>query len=127
MHFRINLHLNHDQYPPTSVPSDFPRAKIISALTGVQPKIAVTKVGDKYEQPTVSDEEHQQRWESCEDLAHQLRDYCLRKGRENLTWTREYNLNRTRRGLESKVRSGVWDYSDAEVAWVMERIEALLG
>jgi len=110
----------------TVIPADFPRAKLISSLTGAQPKIAAIKVGDEYVQPTVSDEEHRRRWENCEDLAHQLHDYCLRKSRENPSWTREYNLDRTRRGVESKAKSGAWDLSDAEISWMMKRLEGLL-
>ncbi|MFJ1260616.1 HAD domain-containing protein [Cupriavidus sp. CuC1] len=116
-----------DDGQTTPVPTDFPRAKLVSALSGVQSKVAVALAGVQYVQPTASDVERRERWEICEDLAQQLRDYCRRKERENPTWSREFNLGRMRSGVERKVRSGKWDISHDETAWVLERVVALLG
>lgn len=116
-----------DDAQATPVPTDFPREKLLSALSGVQSKVAVALAGVQYVQPAASDEERRERWEICEDLAQQLRDYCRRKERENPTWSREFKLERTRSGVDRKVRSGRWDVSQDEVTWVFSRVVELLG
>ncbi len=112
--------------PTTPIPDDFPRDQRLGALTGVQPKLPAMKVGDTYV-VGLTEEELAQRYDICLDLVRQLVAYCQRKQRENPAWTREYNVDRSRRGLVSKVKSGIWHFSDAEVTWVMKRVDELLG
>ncbi|UCV23594.1 hypothetical protein [Ferribacterium limneticum] len=109
----------------TSVPNDFPRP-VISAVAGVQPKLAVRLVDGQYV-AGMTDAELYERYAGCEDLAQQLADYCRRKEREHPEWSRTFNLERARRGVATKVDSGRWEFSSAELEWLMRRCAVLLG
>jgi hypothetical protein len=74
----------------------------------------------------VPDEEHQEAYENAEDLATQLVGYARRKERENPDWTRQFNLQRIRDGIRSKVSDHEWDFTADEQEWIMQRLTALL-
>jgi hypothetical protein len=40
--------------------------------------------------------------------------------------SRDVALRRVEKGVRFKVDSGTWDFSQAEVAWVMKRVQRLL-
>lgn len=107
------------------VPADFPRG-IPAAVPGVQPKLCVRLVDDKYVAGWTADE-LRCRHANCDDLVQQLVTYSQRKSAENPDWTHEFNLSRTERAMASKGRSGEWDVTVDEQAWVMGRVRALLG
>jgi len=100
---------------------DFPREMYLASVAGAQPKFAVRRDGDRYT-ALLLDDERQERYEACEDLAQQLVEYCERKSRENPEWTAEFNVERTARGLAQKASAGRWDVSVAEQRWVMQRV-----
>lgn len=110
----------------TSVPDNFPRPDMISAVAGVQPKLAVRLVDEQYV-AGMTDAELYERYIGCEDLAQQFADYCRRKAAEHPEWSRAFNLERAARGLASKVESGRWEFSCAEQEWVMRRCAELLA
>ncbi|TAL77081.1 MAG: hypothetical protein EPN76_09500 [Burkholderiaceae bacterium] len=91
------------------------------------PKLAVRLMPDGTYSNLASDAEHQEAYENAEDLAQHLKTYILRKEQENPSWTREFNLERTRKGVETKMRSGVWDLEPPELNWVMKRVVELLA
>lgn len=109
------------------IPKDFPRRILLASLSGAAPKLAVRLIPDGTYSNVATDAEHQEAYENAEDLAQNLKGYVLRKERENPNWTREFNLARTRRGVESKMRSGVWDLEPPELTWVMKRLMELLA
>lgn len=110
---------------PTIVPADFPRG-IPAALPGVQPKLAVRLVDDKYVAGW-TEEELLLRHASCEDLAQQFVPYAQRKSAEHPEWTHDSTLERIGRALASKGQSGKWDVTVDEQAWIMARLRALLN
>ncbi len=110
-----------------AIPDDFPRRIHTAALTGAAPKLAVRLMPDGTYSNVARDDEHRRAYENAEDLAQHLKTYVLRKEAENPDWSREFNLERTKKGVEAKMRSGVWDLEPPELAWVMKRVVELLG
>jgi len=110
-----------------TVPDDFPRRTLSASLSGAMPKLAVRLMPDGTYSNKATDAEHQQAYENAEELAQHLKDYVLRKHGENPDWSREFNLARTRRGVEAKMHSGQWDLEAPELDWVMKRLVELLA
>lgn len=110
-----------------AIPDDFPRRIHTAALTGAMPKLSVRLMPDGTYSNMASDDEHREAYENAEDLAQHLKTYVQRKERENPDWSRKYNLERTKRGVESKMRSGEWDLEPPELDWVMARVVELLA
>ncbi len=109
---------------PRRVPDDFPREADLGSVTGVQPKLLVREVDGRY-QSALSDEDLWVRYDTCEDLASQLADYASRKISTS-GMARDVALSRVEKGIRLKVDSGEWDFSHAEVAWVVKRTQQLL-
>lgn len=107
------------------IPADFPRKLPNGSVTGVQPKLLVRQVGDRYLDGW-TDEELKLRHENCEDLAQQFAGYCRRKAVENPEWSCEFNVNRAATGLAQKVRSGAWDITPDEEKWIISRFQIIL-
>lgn len=110
-----------------AIPDDFPRRILNASLSGAMPKLSVRLMPNGTYSNMASDEEHREAYENAEDLAQHLKTYVQRKERENPDWSREYNLERTKKGVESKMRSGGWDLEPAELNWVMARVVELLA
>lgn len=110
-----------------AIPDDFPRRTLNASLSGAMPKLAVRFMPDGTYSNVASDTEYREAYENAEDLAQHLKTYALRKERENPGWTREFNLDRTRRGVEAKMRSGEWDLEPSELDWVLKRLVELLA
>lgn len=106
------------------IPEDFPVEPAVGAVPGAQPKLVVREIDGHYVVGRTADE-HRERYLACDDLAHQLAGYCSRKAIEHPEWSREYNLERTRKGLAHKVATGAWEVSAAEQAWIMRRVALL--
>jgi hypothetical protein len=115
-----------DTVRPDKVPDDFPREPGLASLAGSHVKLAVRFTDSKY-CTGFSDEELYERYGACEDLAQQLASYATRKASENPAWSHEFNLARTRKAVAKKVQQGVWDISEAELSWVMTRVQKILG
>lgn len=58
------------------IPADFPVQPPLASVPGVQPKLLVVKVGDDYQTAVASDEDAQQQYAMCEDLAQKVADKC---------------------------------------------------
>lgn len=110
-----------------SIPEDFPRRTLAGAVGGAAPKFLARETEEGRYSAYVSDDERQQAYDNAEDLAQQLKGYALRKEREHPDWTREFNLNRIREGIQSKVRSAEWDFTADEQVWIMARLAYLLA
>jgi hypothetical protein len=106
------------------VPDDFPRDPDLGSVTGVQPKLLVREVDGRY-QSGLTDEQLWVRYDACEDLAVQLSEYATKKISTS-GMSRDMALRRVEKGVRLKVDSGTWDFSQAEVAWVMKRTRQLL-
>ncbi|MDR5879425.1 hypothetical protein [Caballeronia sp. LZ032] len=103
------------------VPDDFPREPDLGSVTGVQPKLLVREVNGRYVSgPT--DEELWERYDTCEDLANQLYEYVSRKI-ATAGLSPDVALARAEKGVRLKVDAGEWGFSQAEVAWVMKRVQ----
>jgi len=109
-----------------TVPPDFPREPHLGSVAGAQPKLTGRMIGDKFI-VGLSAEELYDRYDGCQDLAQQLAAYCTRKEHENPDWSQEFNLKRTRQGVERKCNTGEWDFSPAELDWIMTNVRVLLG
>ncbi|CAE6853456.1 hypothetical protein [Paraburkholderia domus] len=107
------------------VPSDFPREPDPGSIAGVQPKLLVREVDGRY-QSGLTDEQLWVRYDACEDLAGQLSGYVSRKINTS-GLSPDVALTRAEKGLRLKVDLGEWDFSEAEVAWVIKRTQQQLA
>ncbi|CAJ2754140.1 Uncharacterised protein [Burkholderia pseudomallei] len=106
------------------VPDDFPREPLPGVVPGAQPKLlAQEKDGQYY--TGLADDELLTRYEVCEDFARQLSAYTSRKIRQ-FGWSFADTFAKIERSVNGKVSAGEWDFSPAEIAWVMKRTRALL-
>lgn len=108
------------------IPPDFPRRTLLNGLGGAVPKYSARTTTDGHFSAFVTDEEHQEAYENAEDLATQLVGYARRKELENPAWTRSFNLERIRKGIQEKVSVSEWDFTADEQEWVMQRLTKLL-
>lgn len=109
--------------PQASTPSDFPRDQASGAVSGVQPKILVRKVGGAYIHGLTAEELYE-RYDICLDLVNQLSDYCQRKLDADPSWRPQ--------DLRQKVRTAVegrddWDFSRGEVDWMIRQVATQMG
>ncbi len=109
-----------------AVPDDFPRRVLAGGLGGAALKFSARKTTGGGYSAFVSDEEHLQAYQNAAELVHELKGYALRKERENAAWTRQFNLNRIRAGIQSKVEAGEWDFTLDEQTWIMKQLTVLL-
>lgn len=100
---------------------DFPGATM-SAISGAQPKMAAVENAGRYVAGTESVEQLQAQYEMCEDLAHQMRDYCARKLSEGAASDQQAALARGLAGLRAKR----WCTEERSV-WVINRAATLLA
>lgn len=107
------------------VPDDFPREPLRGCVPGAQPKILAREKDGRYYTGLTNDE-LSTRYEVCEDLARQLSTYASRKRRQ-YRWSFAEALAKVERSVNGKVNAGEWDFSPAEIAWVMKRTRELLS
>jgi hypothetical protein len=99
----------------------FPLGVDAACVPGAQPKLLVRREGGVYVSgPAMVDVIA--RFEYCDDLAQQLCAYTLKKGSTNPEWTVDFNVERTRRGVQQRIDSGAWELSPAELDWIMDRV-----
>lgn len=108
-----------------AVPDDFPGEPSPGLVPGAQPKLLVREMDGRYH-TGLTDEELWTRYDACGDLAGQLAEYASRKMSAS-GLSLDDALGRVEKGLKAKVSSGLWDFSPAEIAWVMKRTRALLS
>lgn len=102
----------------STTPDDFPRDHGLGAVAGVQPKLAVRKVGDAYVHGLTTDELYA-RYDMCFDLVNQLTDYCRRKMKERPDWSFSDLSEKVQTTLRSR---SDWGLSEGEVRWVMDQL-----
>ncbi len=108
-----------------AVPDNFPREPAPGVLPGAQPKLIVRETDGRYH-AGLTDEELWTRYDGCEDLAGQLVEYGVRKMSAS-GLSLDDALRRVDKGLRAKVGAGQWDFSPAEITWVMKRTHELLS
>jgi hypothetical protein len=106
------------------VPEDFPREPSPGVVPGMQPKLLVRETDGRY-YTGLTDEELWTRYDACEDLASQLAEYVSQKISVS-GLSPDDALGRVQKGLKAKVGASQWDFSPAEIAWVMKRTRELL-
>lgn len=100
---------------------DFPLGTDFGCVPGAQPKLLVRREGGVYVAgPAMVDVVA--RFEYCDDLAQQLCAYALKKRSTKPEWTVDFNVERTRRGVQQRIDSGAWKLSPAELDWIMDRV-----
>jgi hypothetical protein len=106
-----------------NVPTDFPRPVHLGAVGGFQPKLLLTKAGDKFHSPGCAPEELHARWQVCEHLAQQF----VVKARETKAGKRSHMAEQDI--LEQYlVRSMKMNWgSTQEMRWVFRRAATLLS
>jgi hypothetical protein len=102
-----------------TVPNDFPRERIPAVVSGVQTKIGVLLSRGRY--VLQSEEQRAERYDVCEDLAHQLLRKTLSDAAKHPGHTSAETLERVREAVGGKG----W-VSPAELRWLMQRLRALL-
>ena len=121
------FHLTPKNSPSTpaaaAIPDDFPSDSLIpGSLSGAQPKLALVEVNGRFYAEGQTPQEVQQRYELCEDLAHQGAAYCQQKLAEKVVATETAALERLFLGLQGKH----WCSSQQKV-WIVRRVAALQG
>lgn len=107
------------------VPDNFPRASLQGAVSGAQPKLLLRKTGDVY-RSAPTDTDVYERYIVCDDLAQQLASYASRKMAEN-GWSLQTTMLKIEVGFLNKICSEIWEFSDAEIAWTIERTREILS
>ncbi|WP_341313508.1 hypothetical protein WN982_19335 [Paraburkholderia sp. IMGN_8] len=105
---------------PTKVPDDFPRDDTSGIVTGAQPKICVVLSEGKYVAGQTA-AEREERWNICEDLAHQLVPKALKDASAHPEQSHDVILERVRAAVARKR----W-VSEDELRWLIVRLRALL-
>jgi hypothetical protein len=109
--------------PNQDIHPDFPDEPTLGSVGGVHSKLLLRK-GDNgnYAAARRSPEELKKRFDAANEIAPQLGDYFLRKKRQNPDWSDEANLERIRLAIVDKVAKGKWPFTEAEQAWIMDRV-----
>lgn len=100
------------------VPNDFPRAAP-GVVAGAQPKVCVVLCQDGKYREESSDEVRAERYEVCEDLAHQLCAIALKDAEEH---PHQAVLNRVTAAVQRKG----WT-TPSETTWLIQRLRHLLA
>lgn len=106
-----------------NTPADFPRDHTLGAVSGVQPKLLVRKVGEVFVHGPTAEEVYA-RYDMCFDLVNQLTDYCNRKSKERPDWSATELLEKVQTALRTR---SDWDLSEGEVGWVMDQLNLRLS
>lgn len=105
------------------IPADFPRASSQGSVPGAQPKLLVNRTGDTYSAARAEADVYG-RYLGCDDLAQQLAAYVSRKMASTLLSPDKLASN-VEAGFRKKVQSGLWDFSEEEIAWTIKRMRQL--
>jgi hypothetical protein len=106
------------------VPLDFPRPRILGAVSGAAPKVLLVRApGGKFVAPTISDEERVVRWKYCEQIARHLVDTSLSSKNGKRSHMTELAI--LEQYVPRLIATG-WT-SDEETKWIFRRVGALLG
>lgn len=103
------------------VPEDFPRDSSSGVVAGAQPKICVVLSDGKYVAGQ-TDAKREERWDTCEDLAHQL----IPKARRDAALHPEHDADTTLERVRVAVARKNW-LSPDELNWLISRLRVLLN
>ncbi|SKC93234.1 hypothetical protein SAMN05446934_6471 [Paraburkholderia hospita] len=103
------------------MPDDFPLEKGPAIVPGAQPKVCARLSGGFYVAGQ-SDDEREERWLVCEDLASQL----VRVARNDALVHPEQSPSQTLERVRVSVAHKGWVSPD-ELAWLIRRLQTLLG
>jgi hypothetical protein len=112
--------LYRDSRMSKQVPEDFPRNVAPASLAGAHLKLAGRFIDGKFI-VGLTEEERFERWDICEDLAHQLIGIARNEALKYPENSREATLERVRRAVNGKQ----WT-SAVETDWLMTRLRFLL-
>lgn len=105
------------------VPANFPRPVRLGAIGGAQPKLLMTRYGEKFYSPGATPPQIVERWRYCEYIAEHLRMKSLEsKSGKRAEMTEAAILAQY---LGRLIATG-W-VSEAEGRWTIRRCAALLG
>ena len=104
-----------------NVPDDFPREATTGVVSGAQPKVCAVLSGNRYVADQ-TDAQREERWNICEDLAHQLAP----KARKDFAAHPEHSHDETLRRVRIAVVRKGW-VSDDELTWMLCRLRELLA
>lgn len=107
------------------IPEDFPRESGVGSVPGAQPKLLLRRSDGIYHDGLTLDE-LRERYDVCEDLAGQLSRYAAAK-MSTLSLSVGEVVELVERAVSEKVRAGLWEFSQEEVAWVMARTRTILS
>jgi hypothetical protein len=104
-----------------AVPDDFPDEDAPGCVSGAQPKMLLRQVEGSFgtRMPAA---QRRAEWTRAEDMAQQMKAYCLRKLAEGAVRDEQGALLRGLGGLRAKP----W-FSDPQNLWIMRRVADLLG
>lgn len=105
-------------------PADFPREGALASVSGAQPKLLVTKVGDRFS-AEVDEEESYRRWVVCDDLVQQLVVKTVKRIREGRVKDLDDYVNKLQSWLEAQDWEG-WKVTGQEARWMRDRIKTLV-
>ena len=104
----------------TGAPDEFPRVNAPGIVAGAQPKVCVILSEGSYFIGQ-TDREREERWDICEDLAHQL----IPKARKDAAAHPEHDANTTLERVRVAVARKNWVSPD-ELTWLISRLRKLL-
>ncbi|MGT2506884.1 hypothetical protein [Cupriavidus basilensis] len=107
------------------IPDDFPREQGPAVVSGAQPKLVLRRIDGTYF-AGLTEEELWERYDICEDLAHQLAGYAARKMAEH-GWLLDDAMSRVQKSVTKKVSMRSWEFTPAEITWTMKRTRELLS
>lgn len=105
-------------------PVDFPRDDAAGAVSGAQPKLLLTKVGDRFV-AGMDEGEIYRRWLVCEDLVQQIVAKTGKRMREGRINDLNDYVKKLQVWLEAQVWEG-WSVTSAEARWMRDRIQKLV-
>ncbi len=105
-------------------PADFPRQHAPGSVSGVQPKLVVVKVDDRFISE-VDEEEIYRRWLVCEDLVQQLVVKTVQRMREGRVADLTEYAAKLQQWLETQEWEG-WKATWSEARWMGDRIKTLV-
>lgn len=105
-----------------AVPDDFPRPQSAGAVSGFQPKLLMVEFHGQLYAPGATPPEVWDRWNTCEDLAHQFVEKCRRNQTGKYAHLSEIEI--LEQYCTRLLKTG-WG-SDEELRWVIRRTAAML-
>lgn len=117
----VRRHLDETQ----KAPADFPRDDTPGAVSGAQPKLLLTKIGDRFV-AGMDEGEIYRRWLVCDDMVQQLVVKTTKRMKGGRVDNLDAYVDKLRQWLESQEWDG-WRLTGAEARWIRDRIRHLVN